>query len=51
MAKAAIYGKSLQSGWVVKKNRGEWIVVAIGSVLGFGVIIALITFFELSALK
>jgi hypothetical protein len=52
MAKAAIHGKSLHSAWVVKKKvSGEWIVVAIASLLGFGVIFTLITFLELSAVK
>ena len=52
MARTAIHGRTLHSAWVVKKKgNGEWIVVAIASVLGFGVIFALLTFIELSAVK
>jgi allophanate hydrolase subunit 1 len=52
MARVAAHGKSLHSAWVVKKKgNGEWIVVAIGAVLGYGVILALLTFLQMSAAK
>jgi hypothetical protein len=51
MGRAAITDKAVQMQWMSrKKNNYEWIMVVIASVLGFGVVISLITFAELANL-
>jgi hypothetical protein len=51
MEKTAMICNSIQSGWGVGKRSGKWILVSVASVLGFGIIITLTTFFELSAVE
>jgi hypothetical protein len=43
--------KTVHMQWVAqKKNNYEWLMVLVASVLGFGLVIALITFAELANL-
>jgi hypothetical protein len=51
MARAAVTDKTVQMQWMSrKKNKYEWVMVVVASVLGFGVVISLITFAELANL-
>jgi hypothetical protein len=48
MEKAANNERPMQMQWVVKKKSYEWVLVLVASVLGFAVVMGLITFVELS---
>jgi hypothetical protein len=51
MARMASAEKTVHMQWMSrKKNNYEWVMVVIASVLGFGVVISLITFAELANL-
>ena len=51
MERFAIHERAVQPAWIIKKKSYEWVVVAVASAVGFAIVIALITVFELSSLK
>jgi len=48
MERAGSAEKPIQPQWISNKKNYEWLMVIVASVLGFGVVITLITFAELA---
>jgi hypothetical protein len=48
MERAESSPKTVQPQWMSKKKNYEWVMVIVASILGFGVVIALIAFAELA---
>ncbi len=51
MDKAIGHSKTIPAHWTAKKKNHEWMLVVVGSALGFAIIFMLITLLELSATK
>lgn len=50
MERAESTEKVMQPQWISNKKNYEWLMVVVASVLGFGVVIGLITFAELATM-